>query len=293
MRVRGFPMEWHLGLTGWPLTFSLSPPIHEAALRSHGLKGWYRLFPIPPGPDLGRSLRELIERIRKGELQGLNVTVPHKEAVMPLLDGWTPLAEEIGAANTLFVENGKVLGHNTDADGFVTDLFRWGQTLGRDWRKGGRALMLGAGGACRGAAYALCRAGWEVVLAARRLEQAEALVEWLNSRDGLPGRASACSLDSKPLGKLDADVLVNTTPVGMGSEQGRTPWPISVPFPRGIAVYDMIYHPSETELMRQAAAAGAPVSNGLGMLIEQGALAFEKWTGLSVERSILWRACGC
>jgi len=286
--------EWHLGLIGWPLAFSLSPVIHEAALRQHGLKGWYRLFPIAPGPGLEQKLQTLIEGLRTGELHGLNVTVPHKEAIVPLVDDRTPLASEIGAVNTLFVESGRVWGHNTDADGFLTDLRRWGRAIGRHWENGGRALLLGAGGACRGAAYALVRAGWEVILAARRLEQADALAEWLNRRPGLSGRASAARLSAEALRAVGpVDVIVNTTPVGMGADQDRSPWPKAAPWPPGAAVYDMIYHPSETVLMREAAAAGLAATNGLGMLIEQGALAFERWTGRPVERSEIWRACGC
>ncbi len=282
---------WNLGLTGWPLTFSLSPTIHEAALKQNGLTGEYRLYPIEPGPGLEPGLQALVERVRSGDLAGLNVTIPHKEAVLPLLDGLTPLAVEIGAVNTLFVERHRVMGDNTDANGFLADLLRWSVELGRPWKAGSRALMLGAGGASRAAAYALCRAGWEVTLAARRLDQAEALADWLRGKK-LMGQARAKALDSKGLSGESPDLVVNTTPLGMGAQAAESPWPAGLDFPPGAAVYDMIYYPRETLLVQQARRAGLPATGGLGMLIEQGTMAFTRWTGCAVERKNVWQACG-
>jgi shikimate dehydrogenase len=287
----GAARDWQLGLTGWPLTFSLSPPIHEAALRQNGLRGAYRLYPVEPGPGLESGLRALVERVRSGDLAGLNVTIPHKEAVPPLLDGLTPLAAEIGAVNTLFTEGRRVLGDNTDADGFMADLARWSGDLGRRWSGGLPVLMLGAGGASRAAAYAMCRAGWRITLAARRLEQAAELVDWLAARR-LPGSARACRLGAEDLRLERPALVVNTTPLGMGQQAAESPWPAGLDFPSGAAVYDMIYYPRETLLVRQARAAGLPATGGLGMLIEQGALAFTRWTGCPVERNDLWQACG-
>jgi shikimate dehydrogenase len=287
----GADRQWKLGLTGWPLTFSLSPPIHEAALRQNGLRGEYRLFPVEPGPALAAGLQALVERVRSGDLAGLNVTIPHKEAMPPLLDGLTPLAAEIGAVNTLYREGFRVLGDNTDADGFMADLLRWSGELGRTWSVGLPVVMLGAGGASRAAAYAMCRAGWQVTLAARRIEQAAELVQWLGERR-LPGRAEACLLSVEALGSRAPALVVNTTPLGMGSQAGESPWPAGLDFPSGAAVYDMIYYPRETRLVREARAAGLAATGGLGMLIEQGALAFTRWTGCSVERKDLWQACG-
>ncbi len=281
---------WKLGLTGWPLTFSLSPAIHEAALRQNGLAGEYRLYPVEPGAPPEAGLRSLVERVRGRELRGLNVTIPHKEAVPPLLDGLTPLAAAIGAVNTLFVEGGRVLGDNTDADGFMADLARWSGKLGRAWRAGTRVLMLGSGGASRAAAYALGRAGWSVTLAARRLEQAEELARWLNGKN-LPGRARPVVLDAAGLAGETPDLVVNTTPLGMGTQAAENPWPRGLAFPAGAAVYDMIYYPRETRLVKEARQAGLAATGGLGMLIEQGALSFTRWTGCAVERKDLWRAC--
>lgn len=283
---------WKLGLTGWPLRFSLSPPIHEAALRQNGLKGEYRLYPLEPGPELEKGLRSLVERVRTGDLGGLNVTIPHKEAVPSLLDGLTPLALEIGAVNTLYAQDGQVLGDNTDADGFMADLDRWSRELNRSWAGGAVALMLGAGGASRAAAYALCRAGWSVTLATRRLEQAEELAQWLGQRQ-LKGSSKAIALNAEGVRREEPDLIINTTPLGMGDQAAETPWPAEVKLPGDAAVYDMIYYPRETTLVRQAREAGLPATGGLGMLIEQGALSFTRWTGCQVERKDLWRACGC
>lgn len=283
---------WRLGLTGWPLTFSLSPPIHEAALRQNGLRGEYRLYPVEPGAGLEGGLRALVEEVRSGRMAGLNVTIPHKEAVPPLLDGLTPLAAEIGAVNTLFREGDRVLGDNTDADGFMADLGRWSAELGRDWSGALPVLMLGAGGASRAAAFAMCRAGWSVTLAARRPEQAAELAGWLAERK-LRGRAHTCPLSVEGLRPLRPALVVNTTPLGMGNQAAECPWPDGLDFPSGAAFYDMIYYPRETVLVRRVRQAGLAATGGLGMLIEQGALAFTRWTGCPVERKDLWQACGC
>jgi shikimate dehydrogenase len=183
------------------------------------------------------------------------------------------------------------MGDNTDADGFLADLLRWSNELGRHWQEGSRVLMLGAGGASRAAAYALCRVGWEVTLAARRLEQAEELVRWLRERK-LKGTARATVLEASSLRGETPDLVVNTTPLGMGVQAAESPWPAGLNFPAGAAVYDMIYYPKETRLTEQARRAGLPATGGLGMLIEQGTLAFTRWTGCPVERKDLWQACG-
>lgn len=114
--------HFHLGLIGYPLGHSLSPKIHAAALRSCGLAGDYSLFPVHP--DDAQGLRDLLARVRSGELQGLNVTIPHKQNVIPYLDELTSTAESIGAVNTIYLQENKLIGHNTDAPGFLADLKR-------------------------------------------------------------------------------------------------------------------------------------------------------------------------
>ncbi len=157
-----------LALTGYPLSHSLSPKIHAAALKDCGLSGEYNLLPIPPG-DLN-GLTALLNRLRGGELQGFNVTIPHKQTILPLLDALTPAAQAIGAVNTVFGQNGQAVGDNTDAPGFLADLRHCFPSL-----LVGKAQVLGAGGSARAVVYALTQAGWQVSISARRAGQAEEL----------------------------------------------------------------------------------------------------------------------
>ena len=168
----------HLYLLGYPLGHSLSPAIHNAAFREAGLKDWrYELLPAPP-----EALPQAVERVRAADCLGGNVTIPHKEAIIPLLDALTPAAQAIGAVNTLFKRDGLLWGDNTDAEGFWLDVQRVFGDL-----PAGEALLLGAGGAARAVAYALARRGWRVTVATRRLEQAEALCRSLGRGQGAVG----------------------------------------------------------------------------------------------------------
>ena len=267
------PSRYNLGLIGYPLERSLSPQIHHAALRLSGLEGEYRLFPVAPLPEGKPDLERMIQRLRLGDMQGLNVTIPHKQNILPYLDELAPAARAVGAANTLVLENGRLTGDNTDIPGFTVDLHRQFPAAS------GKALVLGAGGSARAVVYALLQSGWSVVVAARRLEQAAAF---------LP-TAQAVLLDVPSLADLqDVRLVVNTTPVGMFPHPDASPWPSGVPLPPGVAVYDLIYKPLETLLLRQARQAGLAAVNGLGMLVEQAALSFERWTGARVDRSALW-----
>jgi len=284
-----------LGLIGYPLGHSLSPRLHTAALQALGLPGEYHLYPLAPGPELQPALNALLERMRRGELHGLNVTIPHKQAVVPLLDECSPAAEAIGAVNTIVARHGRLIGDNTDAPGFLADLRRAFPRLSAS----GDALMLGAGGAARAVIYALATAGWRVHAAARRPEQAHALVAGLYRAipPGLPAGAPAdASLHALALGASalaglpTLSLVVNTTSAGMAPDTALDPWPADAPFPTAAVLYDLVYNPPETALMRRAAQAGLAVTNGIGMLVEQAALAFERWTGLEAPRKTMWQA---
>ncbi len=178
-------VTYHLGLIGYPLGHSLSPQIHSAALRACGLEGDYSLFPIHP--DDQQSLKDLLLRVRSGEIQGLNVTIPHKQNVMQFLDELTPTAKSIGAVNTVFLRNDKLIGDNTDAPGFLEDLKRFlanpkspnQQIVNRQSQIVNRksAIVLGSGGAARAVVYALLHDGWEVTIAALLMDQARELAD--------------------------------------------------------------------------------------------------------------------
>ncbi len=269
-----------LGLIGWPLDHSLSPPLHQAALQAAGLSGEYRLYPTPDDEAGAGVLRELFARMRSGEIHGLNVTIPHKQTVIPYLDALTPTATTMGAVNTIAVEESRLLGDNTDAPGFLADLRRC-FTLDR-----GSAIVLGAGGSARAVVSALVAAGWRVHVVARRIEQARRLVEHLSATGS---RIVPAPLDSACLTEIapGCSLIVNCTPLGMAPNVDASPWPDAVPFPARAAVYDLVYNPRETELLRAARAHGLPAASGIGMLIEQAALAFERWTGHVAQRDVM------
>ena len=269
---------YHLGLTGYPLSHSLSPKIHTTALKTCGLQGNYSLFPIPP--DDRQGLKDLLDRVRTGDLHGLNVTIPHKQSVIEFLDELTPTAHAIGAVNTIFFRNNKLIGDNTDAPGFLSDLKR---LLTTETRRHGdlNALVLGAGGSARAVVYALLIDGWDVTIAARRIEQAQQLTSSFSNYQ-LP----ITSLADLRLSTFD--LLVNTTPLGMAPNVNESPLPENLSLPSNVLIYDMVYNPRETKLVRDARAQGLQATTGLGMLIEQAALSFEIWTGHNPPRDVLY-----
>jgi shikimate dehydrogenase len=274
-----------LALLGHPLSHSLSPAVHNAALKAVGLPApvaqaqvdaWrYEAMEVEPG-----RLAEAVATIRGADYAGANVTVPHKQAIIPFLDGLTPVAQAIGAVNTLVKQNGRLIGHNTDAAGLLADLYAHDVHLSRR-----PVLILGAGGAARAAVAACAGVGAKIRVAARRREQAGSLM----SVD-----PSVEVFDWTPLGFLEASgdcaLILNATPVGMAPRVDASPWLAGTPFPPEAFVYDLVYNPAETRLVRQARAAGLRAATGLGMLIEQGALAFELWTGQTAPRDVMRQA---
>jgi len=277
----------HLGLTGYPLSHSLSPTLHKAALSAIGLQGEYRLYPVAPG-DMD-SLADLARRIRNGKIDGLNVTIPHKQIIISLLDELTPSAEAIGAVNTLYMRDGRLIGHNTDAPGFLADVKEFLRNTGIQKN----ALVLGAGGAARAVAYALLQDGWKLNMAVRQTDfnQAQALKESFGAQAG-SGGIKVVLLETENLGRLGGGVnlIVNATPIGMFPETDYSAWPEGLPFPEGCAVYDLVYNPPETRLVREARAAGRRATTGLGMLVEQAGRSFTCWTGREVARGVLFDA---
>ena len=267
-----------LGLIGYPLGHSLSPTLHKTALAVCGLEGDYSLFPIRP--DHQQGLEELLDRVHSGEITGLNVTIPHKQKVIPLLDELSPTAQEVGAVNTISIQNGKLTGDNTDVPGFLAELQKFLTTEIRSHEDTKSALVLGAGGSARAVAYALVNNDWNVTIAARRREQAEELANLYT----LP------TMNYANLQPSTFNLIINTTPIGMNPNTQTSPWPTGLPFPSNAAVYDLVYNPRETKLVKDARAAGLSATTGLGMLIEQAALAFEIWTGCNVPREPLFAA---
>ena len=268
-----------LGLIGYPLGHSLSPVIHTAALQSCGVEGDYSLFPIHPDDKAG--LKELLERVRNSNITGLNVTIPHKQNVIEFLDELTPTAQAVGAVNTIYRTDNKLIGENTDAPGFLSDLKRF---LTAETQRQGvfNALVLGAGGSARAVVYALLQARWNVTIAARRMDQAQQLS---NSFKNYQLRITDMVFSNIDVSKIS--LIVNTTPVGMTPNTDQSPWPEHISFSPEAAIYDLVYNPQDTTLVRNARLQGRPATTGLGMLIEQAGLAFEIWTGYRPSRETM------
>jgi shikimate dehydrogenase len=278
------------GLIGWPVSHSFSPAMHNAAAAELGLDLVY--VPLPVRLE---NLPAAIRGLAALGFVGVNVTVPHKEAVIPLLSEVDTAAHTIGAVNTISFQppaaksqqsavsgQQSAVGHNTDAAGFLADLEHIGVAIA-----GRECLILGAGGSARAVAYGLASAGGTVRLFARRVEQARKL-----AADLLPhfeaARFSAFSWEElKETRDFQETLIVNTTPLGMTPEVDLSPWPDTLHFPPKAVVYDLVYNPSETRLVAQARAAGCRAANGLGMLLRQGALAFELWTGREPDIDVM------
>jgi shikimate dehydrogenase len=200
--------------------------------------------------------------------------------VLPFLDEFTPSTRAIGAANTLYWTGERLVGENTDAPAFLEDL---NQQLNLPAQ--GKALVLGAGGAARACAYALAGCGWQVYLAARQPEQAQNLARDFAHLTPAPiATAQPLPEAALILSSMDLDLVVNATPAGMQPREGASPWPEGISLPAGCSVYDLVYNPVETQLLQQARRQGLPAAGGLGMLIQQAALAFLRWTGIPIQR---------
>ena len=276
------PRKQRLVLLGYPLSHSLSPVFQQAALDHLALEADYTIMPVPPD-----RLTEALDRLRGDEFLGANVTIPHKEAALGHLDGIDSWASSIGAVNTIVKDGPKLAGHNTDAYGFMTSLK---EKAGFD-PKGASALLLGAGGAARAAAFALAREGVaSLTIANRTLGRAKSLADEI-ARDAV--YVSGVPMEGQVLAAAarDADLIVNATSVGMRHSPREDASPIEGDLIRPSSlVYDMVYTPAQTPLVTAARQAGAMTLGGLWMLILQGAAAFELWTGKSPPVDVMHRA---
>jgi shikimate dehydrogenase len=267
--------------------------MHNAAFAALGLEWAYVPLPVPP-----ERVGDAVRGLNALGFAGANVTVPHKSTVIPFLDELTPIARAIGAVNTIVVRpDGLLMGDNTDGAGFTADLRGHGidvrgkgageqnaETPASEGQRGTvqtcqRVLLIGAGGAARAVAYALADAGATVTIANRTLGRARELCQTIVA--ALPEAADRLSAHAFPdaLAGLaaEADLVVNTTSLGL-HDGDPLPWDAAVAFRTGQVVYDLIYN-RPTPLLAMAAAQGARAITGLGMLVHQGARAFELWTG--------------
>lgn len=290
-----------VGLIGWPVEHTLSPAMHNAAFELLGLNWRYVPLTVAPG-QVDAAVRGLAAL----GFRGANITVPHKQAVMAVLDSVSPDARALGAVNTILIDRrpdgtATMSGHNTDAQGFIGALRQGGFNP-----EGRNALVVGAGGAARAVVFGLLGSGSaEIAVLNRTQARAQALVSDLGSvgvsgaDPGLQGESRLYALPLTPETLVEsartADLLVNATTVGMWPHVDRSTWPDGVPIPAHLTVFDLVYRPLETQFLRQARRSGARTIDGLGMLVRQGALAFALWTnlGLAIDEiaALMRRAC--
>lgn len=257
------------GVIGWPISHSQSPRLHGYWLAKHEIDGAYLPLAVEPG-QIENALKGLIAL----GFRGANVTIPYKEKVIPYLDSISPLAEKIGAVNTLIITNGKIHGTNTDAPGFIANL----RAQAPNWSGKGRVAVLGAGGAARGICAALADAGVdEIILLNRTVEKAADLARDLQSLLPTPIIAKSFSPESWAAVAPACDLMVNTTSLGMVN---HPPLEIDLePLPDHAVVSDIVYAPLETELLKAARARGLTAVDGLGMLLYQAREGFGAWFG--------------
>lgn len=266
------------GVLGYPAKHSLSPKMHNAAFQELGINATYNIFEKKP-----EELEEFIRTLFLHNIHGINVTVPYKESVMPYLTKVSSEARLIGAVNTIKVSYDKLEGFNTDGEGFLDHLRR---DLGF-MPTGKNVAIIGAGGAARAIAVYLSRIKPRFMsiydIDKVRLKE---LILYLKEKFGTTGYIMADSIEELNIGYCN--LLVNATPIGMKDSD-----PCLVDeklFHKNLLVYDLIYKPSETKLLKAAREKGAKVSNGLGMLLYQGMLSFQIWTGKPAPKESMRQA---
>jgi shikimate dehydrogenase len=272
-----------VGVIGYPVAHSLSPAMHNAAFDALGLNWRYLPLPVREN-DVPAAIRGLAAL----GFRGANITVPHKVAAIPCMDSVSDTVRIVGAVNTICIDHatGRLEGTNTDMDGFMTDLAMNRIAV----EPGHHVIILGAGGAARACAAGLMRAGARVIIINRTAERAQALTDSLRPNVH-SGQIDAAGYDALPALAESATLIVNCTPLGMWPHVDGSPWPDGLPFPKGATLYDTIYRPMQTRLMREAEQVGVRVVGGLGMLVWQGAAAFELWTGIKPPADVMRAAC--
>lgn len=264
------------GIVGYPISHSRSPAMQEAAFRALGIDARYVPFPVAPA-DLPAAIAGLAAL----GVAGANVTVPHKESVIALLDEVEPAARAMGAVNTLVRDGARWIGTNTDAEGLARSVDEAGAEVGD------RLVILGAGGAARAAVVGLGGRAKEIVIAARRIEQAEALIASLASV--VPSaRLSSCSMHALEPVFAGASTVVQATSATLG--EGAETFVAQLPLrslPAHATLVDLVYVPRRTALLRAGEARGLRTIEGVGMLVHQGALAFERWMGLAAPIDVM------
>ena len=269
------------GLIGDPVEHSMSPVMHNAAFKQKGLNYLYLCFTIK-----SKWLHRAIDGMRALNIRGINVTIPHKVAIMPYLDQLDPLAEKIGAVNTIVNDNGTLKGYNTDAAGFYKALLNKSVAP-----QGKRVVILGAGGAARAISFILAEKGSSLVILNRPEEfnWAVELASRISHAFKTEVRALKLNEENLKIALSQADILVNATSVGMSPNIDESIVPKRLLKP-DLVVFDIVYNPIKTRLLKETESIGAQTIYGLDMLVWQGALAFEMWTGVKAPLELMKEA---
>ncbi|MBC7288215.1 MAG: shikimate dehydrogenase [Armatimonadetes bacterium] len=275
-----------VGVIGWPVAHSLSPPMHNAAFGHLGMDWVYVAFPVAP-----EYVPEAVGGVRGLGVAGINVTIPHKQAVVEHLDELDQTAADLEAVNTIHNADGRLKGYNTDGPGLVRSLEEAGFSVA-----GKRIAVIGAGGSARAVVFALARAGASyIAILNRTVERAVALADMVREKCGY-GSAEPLPLvgPSSQRAVESADAVVDCTSVGMHPNVDVAPVVPPEWLHAGQVVCDLTYNPRETVLLKAAKRRGAVAVDGTGMLVHQGAIAFEIWTGreapVEIMRAALLRA---
>ncbi|KON31373.1 hypothetical protein AC482_01020 [miscellaneous Crenarchaeota group-15 archaeon DG-45] len=268
-------------LIGYPVGHSVSPAMHNAAFRKLGLDYRYEAASVEPG-----SLAGFLNGVLRGPTaRGANVTIPHKISAMMEIDAVDESAAAIGAVNTIVNDGGVLRGHNTDGTGALRALKESAVNL-----TGSRVLLLGAGGAARAVAHAVALEAGSLTILNRSPRRAVELAETIRGKAGRRVEVAAAPLDEahlrEELGR--ADILINATPVGMHPDVEETPVPKRL-LHGDLLVFDLVYNPLRTRLLREAEEAGAEALSGVEMLVYQGAEAFRLWTGREAPLDLMRR----
>jgi len=276
-------LKSELGVIGSPIGHSISPAFQQAALDHAGINAAYLAYDVA-AEDVG----EFVRGLRAPGVMGINITAPHKGAVIPFLDEIDDWATAAGAVNTIVNRQGRLTGHNTDGSGFLRAL----QDESGFSPKGRRALVLGAGGAARAVVLALSRDKVSsLTIANRTVSKAQGMAELAQENGVAAAAAIPLERDSLTQAAQEAELIVNCTSMGMtrGSDEGGTPLTRDE-IPPSALVNDLVYNPRVTPLLREAEAAGAQTLGGIHMLVYQGATAFEMWTGKPAPVAVMLEA---
>ncbi len=257
-----------LCVIGHPIEHSMSPIMHNAALKDLSLDYVYVAFNIPPN-----DLKKAVLGFKMFNIKGINVTIPYKENIIPYLDEIDPLAEKIGAVNTIKNEGKYLIGKNTDASGAKKALLDAGCEI-----SGKKALILGAGGAAKAVSFAISEDLDALYIANRTEKRSIKLAKDLTNKTAIKAIGKNMSINTLKNLLDEVDILINTTPLGMYPDIEESP--ISEEMLRNdLFVFDIVYNPLETRLIKEASKIGCKTLGGLDMFVNQGALAFEWWTG--------------